>query len=200
MVSNAQQVTDQSRAQVQALVSRIGSSYSPQTQQQAASVKSALAGLPDLRTAAVTTALPVLVVVQKYQQLITNVLQFNSQIAQGVGDPTLSRTAGSLGLVSAMKADASEQRAILTAALLEGGFGPGQLAALQDAESAQSTGLQSFDNSASVTDRLIWNNSVNAPGSFVYLASSEELQAVSLQNSANSLRKDPPTADDWYKR
>ena len=198
MVESAQHVTDQSKAQVEALVSQIGSSYSPQTQQQAASVASALAGLPDLRTAAVTTALPVLVVVQKYQQLITNVLQFNSQIAQGVSDPTMSQTVGSLGLVSAMKADASEQRGILTAALLEGGFGPGQLAALQAAESAQSTGLQSFDSSASVTDRLIWNNSVNAPGSFVYLASSEELQALSLQNSANSLRKDPTTADDWY--
>ena len=198
VVQNTYLQTNQSRARVQALVSQIGGSYSAQTRQQAALVLSSLAGLRDLRSASVGTQLPVLVVVQKYQQLISNVLTLNNQIAQGVGDPTLSQTVVALGLVSTMKEEASEQRAILTAALLQGKFGPGQLAAFEDAESAQTSTLQSFDSAASVTDRLIWNASLNAPGSFVYLASSEELQAVALQNSTGSLSGDTTTANDWY--
>ena len=198
MVKNTQLVTDGSRAQVEALLSQIGGSYAPQTQQQAASVQSALAGLQDLRDASTGTALPVLVVVQKYQQLISNVLALNSQIAQGVADPTLSQTVVALGLVSTMKEEASEQRGILTAALLQGRFEPGQLAALENAESAQTSSLQSFDSAANVTDRLLWNNSLNAPGSFVYLASSEEQQAIAVQQSNGSLAKDSTTADDWY--
>ena len=63
-------------------------------------MQSALAGLQDVRDASTGTALPVLVVVQKYQQLISNVLALNSQIAQGVADPTLSQTVVALGLVS----------------------------------------------------------------------------------------------------
>ena len=198
MVNNAQHVTDGSRAQVEALLSQIGGSYAPQTQEQAASVQSALAGLQDVRDASTGTALPVLVVVQKYQQLISNVLALNSQIAQGVADPTLSQTVVALGLVSTMKEEASEQRGILTAALLQGRFEPGQLAALENAQSAQTSSLQSFDSAANVTDRLLWNNSLNAPGSFVYLASSEEQQAIALQQSSGSLAKDSTTADDWY--
>jgi signal transduction histidine kinase len=198
VVNNAQHVTDGSRAQVEALLGQIGGSYAPQTQEQAASVQSALAGLQDVRDASTGTALPVLVVVQKYQQLISNVLALNSQIAQGVADPTLSQTVVALGLVSTMKEEASEQRGILTAALLQGRFEPGQLAALENAQSAQTSSLQSFDSAANVTDRLLWNNSLNAPGSFVYLASSEEQQAIALQQSSGSLAKDSTTADDWY--
>jgi len=126
VVRSTYAATDQSQAKVQALVSQIGSSYSAQTRQQAASALSALSQLQALRQASVGTQLPVLVVVQKYQQMISNVLALNSQIAQGVGDPTLAQTVVALGLVSAMKEDASEQRAILTAALLQGGFGKGK--------------------------------------------------------------------------
>ena len=198
VVKNTQNVTNGSQAQVEALLSQIGGSYAQQTRQQAASVQSALAGLPDLRDASTGTELPVLVVVQKYQQLISNVLAFNSQIAQGVADPTLSQTVVALGLVSTMKEEASEQRGLLTAALLQGRFEPGQLAALENAESAQTSSLQSFDSAANVTDRLLWNDSLNAPGSFVYLASSEEQQAIALQQSSGSLAKDTTTADDWY--
>jgi signal transduction histidine kinase len=188
--------TEQSASQVRALAGQIGSSYSAQTQQAAATALTALGELPFLRNASTKTQLPALVVVQKYTQVINDVLALNDEIAQGVGDPALAQTVRVLGLVSAMKEEASEQRAVLAAALLRGGFGPGELAALEAAQSAQQSNLAAFDISANVGQRLLWNNSVDQ--SFAYLANSEELQALSLQNSTGSLVTDPTSPVDWF--
>ena len=188
--------TDLAAAQVRALAGRIGGSYSAQTQQAAATALTALGELPYLRQASTNTQVPALVVVQKYTQVIDDVLALNDEIAQGVGDPTLAQTVRVLGLVSAMKEEASEQRAILAAALLQGSFGAGQLAALDAAQSAQQSNVAAFDVAANVSQRQLWNNSVD--GSFAYLANSEELQALSLQNSTGSLVADPTTPVDWF--
>ncbi len=196
VIGRALSSTDSAASQVRAMAGRIGGAYSVQTQQEAATVLTALGELKDLRNASIKTQLPALVVVQKYTQVIDDVLVLNNEIAQGVGDPTLAQTVRVLALVSAMKEEASEQRAILAAALLQGSFGPGQLAALEAAQSAQQSNLAAFDNSATVGQRETWNRSVDQ--SFVYLASSEELQAISLQNSVGSLGDDSTTPVDWF--
>ena len=196
VVERAFGTTDQAVGQFRNLAGQIGGSYSAQTQQALATARTALSGLPDLRTVSTQTQLPALVVVTKYTQLIDQVLALNDQIAQGAGDPTLAQTVRVLALVSAMKEEASEQRAILSAALLQGSFGAGQLAALQAAESAQQSNLATFNVSATVSQRQLWDTSVNQ--SFVYLTSSEELQALSLANAGTSLRSDPTTAVDWF--
>ena len=120
-----------------------------------------LDGLRFLRTVATKTKLPALVVVQEYTNVINDVLALNDQIAQAASDPSLAQTVHVLGLVSAMQEVASEQRAILAAALLQGSFGAGQQSALQAAQSAQQSDLASFNISASVSQQQIWNNSVN---------------------------------------
>ena len=196
VVTRSKNATDQAMATVSDLSSQIGGSYSAQTQQAAATARAALGELPYLRTVSISTELPALVVVQKYTQLIDDVLALNDQIAQSASDPQLAQTVRVLGLVSAMKEEASQQRAILAAALLQGKFGPGELDALNAAQSAQQSNLAAFDISADVGQRLLWNNSVN--GSFTYLANSEELQALTLQNNSGSLRADPTSAVDWF--
>ena len=197
VIARSKSATDQAVATVSDLAGQIGSSYSAQTQQAAATARAALAELPYLRTASISTELPALAMVQKYTQLIDDVLTLNDQIAQSASDPQLAQTVRVLGLVSAMKEEASQQRAILAAALLRGKFGPGQLAVLNAAQSAQQSNLAAFDISADVGQRLLWNNSVD--GSFTYLANSEELQALTLQNnSSGSLRADPTSAVDWF--
>ena len=196
VVDRAISSTDRSVARVRAVAGQIDGSYSAQTQQAAATALTALNGLRFLRHSSIETQLPLLVVVQKYTQVIDDVLALDDQNAQGSSDPTLAQTVRVLGLVSAMEEEASEQRAILAAALLQGKFGPGELAALDAAQSAQQSNLAAFDISASVGQRLRWNNSVD--GSFVYLANSEELQAISLATSAGSLRGDPTTPVDWF--
>jgi Nitrate and nitrite sensing/HAMP domain len=188
--------TTQTAAQVRALAGQIGSSYSAQTQQSAATALTALGELPFLRSASLSTQLPALTVVQKYTQVINDVLALNDETAQGVGDPELAQTVRVIGLVSAMKEEASQQRAILAAALLHGQFGAGELAAIEAAQSAQQSNLAAFDISANVGQRLLWNNSVDQ--SFAYLANSEELQALSLQNSTGSLHTDPTSPVDWF--
>ena len=180
VVTRSKNATDQAMATVSDLSSQIGGSYSAQTQQAAATARAALGELPYLRTVSISTELPALVVVQKYTQLIDDVLALNDQIAQSASDPQLAQTVRVLGLVSAMKEEASQQRAILAAALIQGKFGPGELDALNTAQSAQQSNLAAFDISADVGQRLLWNNSVD--GSFTYLANSEELQALTLQN------------------
>ena len=111
----------------------------------------------------------------------------------------LAQAVSSLGLVSQMKEDASQQRAILAAALLQGAFGRGELTALQNAVSAQQTNLQAFDGSASPSQLQLWNADVAA--SFGNQASADELLAISLAanvGGSGSLGSDPTTADDWY--
>jgi signal transduction histidine kinase len=196
VVRRAFSTTDQSASQVRAKAGQIGSSYPVQTQQEAATVVTALGELKDLRDASINTQLPAVVVVQKYTQVIDDVLALNDEIAQGASDATLAQSVRVLGLVSAMKEEASEQRGILAAALLQGNFGVGQLAALQAAQSAQQSNLAAFDNSATIDERLVWNQSVDQ--SFVYLANSEELQSISLANSAGSLTSDPTSPVDWF--
>src|ERR1035438_4996701 len=189
--------TDQSVAKVSSELKQIGSSFSAQAQQEAATALTVLQALPALRQAAITTHLPALVVVQKYTQLVQDLQALEAETSQGSGDATLSQTVRVLGLVSTMKEEASEQRAILTGALLQGQLTSGELAALNAALADQQSNLQAFNTSSTVAQRQLWNNSVSS--SFVYLASSEELQAISTaQANGNSLASDTTSADDWY--
>jgi signal transduction histidine kinase len=63
--------------------------------------------------------------VQKYSRIVTDLLVLGQNTGQGVSDVTLSETVRVLGLVSRMKEDASQQRAILTAALIQQTLDPG---------------------------------------------------------------------------
>jgi signal transduction histidine kinase len=189
--------TNQSATEVTAQLRQIGSSFSTQAQQEAATALTVLRALPALREAAASTQLPPLVVVQKYTQLIQDLQALEDETSQGSSDATLSQTVRVLGLVSAMKEEASEQRAILAGALLQGQLSAGALAALDSALADQQSNLQSFNTSSTVAQRQLWANSVSS--SFVYLASSEELQAISTaQANNNSLVSDTTTPDDWY--
>jgi signal transduction histidine kinase len=188
--------TEKAAAVVEADLAQVGGSFASLTRQEASTALTDLAGLPNLRLAATQTQLPALVVVQKYGILISDLLVLEENTAQGASDATLSQTVRQLGLVSRMKEDASQQRAILAAALIQGGLGPDELQALTAAQSDQNANLGSFNLSATNAQRELWNNSVSR--SLAPLASSEEQQAIALQSTAGSLRTDPSTADDWY--
>jgi signal transduction histidine kinase len=189
--------TDRSLSSVSSQLNQISSSFSAQTRQEAATALTVLQAVPALRQASASTQLPPLVVVQKYTQLIDDLQVLEDETAQGSSDAALSQTVRVLGLVSRMKEEASEQRAILTAALLQGQLTADELAALNAALADQQGNLQAFNTSSTVAQRQLWNNSVSA--SFVYLASSEELQAMSTaQANGTSLASDSTSADDWF--
>ena len=200
VVVNQQQATNQAVAQFKAQLAQVYSSYTPAAKQEAANVQADGVALASLRHAATATQMPALVVVQKYTKGISDLLALASVTAQGASDPALGQFVQVLGQVSLMKEEASEQRAILTAGLIQQSLSPAELAALNSAQSLQQSNQQSFTLTATAEQRQLFNNSVSR--SFVYLASSEESQAISLQSAAphsgTALANDPTTADDWY--
>ncbi|HET7245566.1 MAG TPA: nitrate- and nitrite sensing domain-containing protein, partial [Streptosporangiaceae bacterium] len=188
--------TDQAIAQFRALFAQYHGAYASGAEQRVSSALAGLDALRYLRYASTQTHLFPLAVVDKYAGLINNLLVIDDQTAQGTGDPALSQTVGELGLVSRMKEEASEQRAILAGALLQGNLTKLEVSALDTAQANQASALQAFNLSATASQREQWDNTVS--GSFVYLAPSQEQQAETLQATRHSLGGDSITAAGFY--
>ncbi len=184
--------TERAAAVVTQRLEQIGGSFSPQARQEAVEALADLENLPDVRLAADQSE-QIPPIMQKYSRIITDLLVLEQNTGQGVGDGTLTQTVGVLGLVSRMKEDASQQRAILTAALIQHVLNPGARTALLTAQSDQAANGASFGLSATNAQRELFQNSVAR--SFVPLANSEEDQALSM---GTSLKNDPTTPDDFY--
>jgi len=189
-------LTNQTAGVVQRELSQINGSFSTQTQQQAAAALTALQNLRQLRKAATLTQLPALVVVDKYATIIQELIALIDVTGQGASDATLGQSIRVLSLVSRMKEEASEQRAILTYGLAVGHLSPNQLNALNLALSEQEGNLASFNTTASIAQRNLWNNSVAT--SFVFEANAQETQAINLAQHNGNLGTDINTVDDWY--
>ena len=188
--------TDQTAAQFRALLAQFHGAYAGVAEQEVSSAISGLDTLNYLRQGSTKTHLSGLVVVQKYAGLIDNLLVINDQTAQGTGDPALSQTVQVLGLVSRMQEEASQQRAILAAALLAVNLDQAQASALRNAQANQQSSLQAFNLSATPAQRAQFNNTVS--GSFVYLAASQEQQAAALQARAHSLSGENISGAGFY--
>ena len=184
--------TEGAAATVTQRLGQIEGSLSPQAQQQAAAALADLQNLPNLRLEATQSQLPA-PIVQKYSRIMTDLLVLGQNTGQGVSDVTLSETVRVLGLVSRMKEDASQQRAILTAALIKHELDPGSRTALETAKSDQAANLASFSLAATNAQRQLFQDSMSK--SFVALADQWEQQALSM---GASLKNDTTTPDDFY--
>ena len=186
--------------QVTSLLSGVGSSYSALAQQEAQAVATAINGLPALRAEATGTKLPTLVVIQQYANTINTLLALDNQVAVGSNDSTLAATARVVGLVSAIKEEASEQQAILTSALDDnlvgvqaGQFGPSQQTAITDAEAEQQGNQAEFNTAATAAQRALFNGALSA--SAVARAQAQEQAAISLASSGSPIATDPTVVD-----
>ena len=196
VVKGYQAQTNQAVSQVRSQLQEVGGSFPAQTQQEATTALSELNLLGELRGAATGTQLPALDVVRKYTGLIDDLLVLEDATGQGASDATLAQSVRVLGLVSHMKEDASEQRAILTAALIQHNLTTEALSDLTNAESDQAANLGEFNLTATAAQRQLWNSTGTGPNA--YLAPNEESQAIALQTSSGSLASDQTHADDWY--
>ena len=196
VVTQQYALTNETAAAVSRELNQINGSFSAQTQQEAATARTALLNLQQLRKAAIGTKLPALVVVQKYSTIIQQLIALIDVTGQGASDATLGQAIRVLGLVSRMKEQASQQRAILTYGLLAGKLSPNEQTALNSALSEQQSNLASFNTTASIAQRNLWNNSVAS--SFVFQANAEETQAISIQAQTGRLATDTTTVDTWY--
>ena len=185
--------TERAAAVVSADLNQIGGSFPALVQQEAAVAQADLANLPNLRLAATQSDLPALVVVQKYAGVISDLLVLEQNTAQGASDATLAQEVRVLGLVSRMKEDASQQRAILTAALIEKTLDPAARTALQNAQTDQNSNLTSFNLSATNAQRQAFQTSVSQS----QVPQAEQLLQQALAGGS-SLRNDQTTPDDFY--
>ncbi|HYA53354.1 MAG TPA: nitrate- and nitrite sensing domain-containing protein, partial [Streptosporangiaceae bacterium] len=173
--------TERASAVVVADLNQISGSFPALVQQEAQVALADLANLPNLRLAATESQLPALVVVQKYSGIIGDLLVLEQNTSQGASDATLSQAVRALGLVSRMKEDASEQRAILTAALIEHNLDPAARTALENAQSDQAASLSSFNLGATNAQRQLFQTSVS--NSQVPQAEAQEQQALAGNTS-----------------
>ena len=185
--------TERASAVVVADLNQIGGSFPALVRQEAQVALADLANLPSLRLAATESQLPALVVVQKYSGIVGDLLVLEQNTSAGASDGTLSQAVRQLGLVSRMKEDASEQRAILTAALIQQRLDPAAKTALQNAQSDQAASLSSFNLSATNAQRQLFQTSVS--NSQVPQAEAQEQQALA---GGTSLQNVSLTPDDFY--
>lgn len=141
-------ITDRWAAAVRRQVHRLGSGYPAQTRAGAAGVLASVAELPGLRREATQTQAPALAVINDYSAATARLFAVNDGIADLSGNSALMTSVRALGSLSRMKDQASRQQAILGAALTQGHFDPGALAALTSAQLLQASDLASFRSSA----------------------------------------------------
>ena len=148
-----------------------------------------------LRQAATTTRLPALVVIRGYAGKIDTLLNLDDQVAVGSSDSTLANGVRVAGLVSAMKEQASEEQALITAAqsssligLNPGGFSAGIQQAITTAAAQQQANEAEFNSTATASQRQLFDSALSAPT--VDGAQAQVQQAASLTPNA------PPGAED----
>jgi signal transduction histidine kinase len=141
-------ITDDWAGTVRRQVLQLGRGYPAQTRASAATVLASLAELPGLRRSAAQAQAPALAVINGYSAATAGLFPVTDGIADASGNSALITSVRALGSLSRMKDQASLQQAILGAALAEGRFEPGALAALTVAQARQASELVSFRTSA----------------------------------------------------
>jgi signal transduction histidine kinase len=114
----------------------------------------------------------------------------------GSSDSTLADAVRLAGLVSAMKEEASEQQALITAAqsssligLSTTGFTPGIQAAITLAEAQQQANVTAFSGAATASERQLFDNTLSSPT--VLGAQAQVKQALTLGPNASPGAQDP---------
>src|SRR5215472_4576362 len=186
--------TDVLAVRVRNLAGHIGSSYPAVAQQEAQGAMTAIDGLPALRTAATTTQIPSLAVIQQYAGTIDQLLALEDEIATGGNDAALADTVRIVGLISGMKEQVSREQAILTSALtpdLVGAnqFQPGQLSALNAAQAEQQADVAQFDLAATSSQRQFYDATLSSAQAD--RAQAQIQQAITLALDGGSSAENP---------
>ena len=132
-------VTNRWAAQVQPLIDQLGRGYPAQTLTDAGAVLTSIDELPKLRQEAVQSTTPALTTIDAYTAALANLFSFNDGIAQQSGNAAFANSVRTLGSLSRMKDQASQQRAILFTAFVGGQFTPAEQTALIAAQAQQAS-------------------------------------------------------------
>jgi signal transduction histidine kinase len=140
-------VTGARLAAVERLAGQIGPAYPAVARADLGFALSRVAALTGLRGLAHSqiSALPM---ITDYTDVVSAMLAFDNEIAVGSSNAQLAQTVSSLGSLAQVEDDASQQRAILYAILLQRQFGLGGLQTLIGAQSDQNSSLATFQTVA----------------------------------------------------
>jgi len=186
-------ITDAWAASVRQLVLRFGRGYPAQTRASVTTVLASIAELPGLRRHAAQSQAPALAVINGYSAATAGLSTVNDGIADLSGNSALITSVRTLGSLSRMKDQASQQQAILGAALAEGHFGPGALTALNIAQAHQASDLVSFRSSATPEESRALTDTLAGPPAGQ--ARAVEQRATAAGNGALSLGA--PASQQW---
>jgi signal transduction histidine kinase len=205
LVSQAQRFTEPWIQAVRSGSASFGADYPAEVQQDAANIRDVLTLIPPLRSAAVTTHLPAVDVMNKYTSIIVQLLAIDDNIALGSGDPALNTDVRSLNVVSLIAEEASEQRGLLAYTLAQDNlpnfpsykFNPLVLSAVETAQEEQDANLAEYDTVATPQQISLYNNTVS--GSLVSDASQYEQEALGFGQLAETLNpNDFDGSDEYY--
>ena len=199
-VTKAYQATTLAADQVSTQARAIGPSYSAQVQNDLAAVRDRLDDLGHYRQAATGSRAPALTVIEDYSEAIADLFTLNDQIAQGSSDPTLANNVRALGVLSRTVDQASQQRGILYAALIQKQFDPGAATALTSAQSQQAAEFAEFSSDATIDQQQRYSDTVAGPA--VDDAQAMELQAIASGTNGGALDVTVPPGQSasatWY--
>ncbi len=183
-VEQSYTTTNAAAAQVQNLASQIGGGFPAITQQKAQNAVTITGNLSGLRSEAASQSS--ISVVESYSAQIADLFDLNDEITSGSGDPVLADEVRTLDSMSRAKDQASQQRAILYAALVGAYFPiPGaEQQALFTSGQLESADLISFQSSATSAELTSYLNTVaGLPVNAAELLSNY-LQVAGPQNTA----------------
>jgi signal transduction histidine kinase len=185
--------TDARAARVRQLVSQLGHGYPAQTRADAAQALASIAKLPGLRRQTVQSQTAPLAAITGYSAAISGLLPINDGIADLSSNPTLITSVRALSSLSRMMDYASQQQAILAAALAEGRFGPGALTALTTAQAQEASDIALFGSSATPEESRALAATLASPQA--RRAQAVEARAIAAGNGALALG--PQASQQW---
>src|SRR5215472_5505803 len=156
-------ITDAWAASVRPLALQAGPGYPAQTRAGAAAVLASVGELPALRRSAGQRQAPALAVIQSYSAAMARLSPVNDGIADLSDNSALISSVRALGALSRMKDQASQQQAILGAALARGRLDTGALTALTVAQAQQASDLALFRGSATPEESWALDKTLSAP-------------------------------------
>ena len=208
--ASAQAATDAAATRTLNLTEQIGAQFPATTQARAATVVSQIGLIPALRSQ--LSGQTPSAAIQAYSEAIADLFNLNDEITSGSGDPALSDEVSTLGAISRAKDQASQQRAILYAALIESAANDpaaladaGGLQSLTTAAGLEQADLMAYQASATPAQQDAFLSTVASPevdtaqllGNFISQA--QNLQDVKNLSTKGSAVITPATAPDlWY--
>ncbi len=179
-LTQAQQATNALAGRVRTLAAQIGAGFPAIAQNSAQNVVSITSNLAGLRSSALQQ--PSVSTIQSYTAEIGGLFALNDQIASGSGDAALFADVRALGALSRAKDQASQERAIVDAALIAGSFnGTGGQQALATAQALENAALLAFQESATPAQQ----------NAFLTAASGEQADTAQLLTNFAAAAGDP---------